>query len=201
VGTFGGIPIGTVTPFMRGFAAGVLRYNREHATDAKLLGWDPKTDTGTYVSEDTSDGSVFEDAPNAARITTNFIRAGADVIMPVDGGGGTNGAGNATRASRKRVLLIGVDADEHFSTPQFSDLWLTSVLKIYRRMVYLAMGEEVLGRFEPGPIRGTLANGGVDLAPFYQLSKRVPTRLRKELRKLEKGIADGSVSLDPKSYT
>jgi basic membrane protein A len=63
------------------------------------------------------------------------------------------------------------------------------------------MGEEVLGRFEPGPIRGTLANGGVDLAPFYQLSKRVPTRLRKELRKLEKGIADGSVSLDPKSYT
>jgi hypothetical protein len=67
-------------------------------------------------------------------------------------------------------------------------------------MVYLAMGDEVLGRFEPGTIRGTLANAGVKLAPFHRLGKRVSARLRKELRELEKHIADGSVSLDPASY-
>jgi len=201
VATFGGTPIPTVTRFMRGFAAGVLRYNREHATNVDLLGWHPETGTGAYLSEDPTNNGVFDDVPRAARMTTNFIRAGADVIMPAAGFAGTRGAGNAVRAARKPVLLIGVDTDQHFSTPEFADLWLTSVLKVYRRMVYLAMGEVVLGRFEGGPVRGTLANGGVAIAPFHQLAKRVPARLRKELRKLETGIADGSVSLDPASYS
>ena len=201
VATFGGVPIETVTPFMRGFAAGVLRYNREHATDVKLLGWDPETDTGTYLGDENGDGGVFEDRASAARISRNFIRAGADVLMPVDGAAGALGPGSAVRAEKKKVLLIGVDTDQHFSTPQFSDLWLTSVVKNYRRMVYLAMGEEVLGRFQPGTISGSLANGGVGLAEYYELGKRVPARLRRELDKLEKGIADGSISLDPKSYT
>jgi basic membrane protein A len=132
--------------------------------------------------------------------TLTLIRAGADVIMPVAGGNGELGAGRAVRASRDDVLLIGVDADQHFSNPQFVDLWLTSVLKVYRRMVYLARGEAVLGRFEGGRITGTLANGGVARAPYYGLGKRVPARLRRELEKVEKGIEDGSISLDPKSY-
>ena len=147
VATFGGIPIPTVTAFMRGFAAGVLRYNREHATDVRLLGWDPKIAAGTFVSGDPANDGAFGDQAAAVRITTDFIRAGADVIMPVDGPAGALGGGRAVRASRKPALLIGVDADQHFSTPQFVDLWLTSVLKVYRRMVYLAMGRVVHGNF------------------------------------------------------
>jgi basic membrane protein A len=201
VATFGGRPTSTVTPYLRGFAAGVLRYNREHAAHVKLLGWYTKSGTGVYVTEEPTDNDVFSDPTRAAILTRNFIRAQADVIMPVDGTGGEVGAGRAVRASRKPVVLIGVDADQHFSTPQFVDLWLTSVLKVYRRMVYLAMGEVVLGRFEGGPIKGTLANGGVALAPYYGLSKRVPGRLRRELQKLEKGISDGSIPLDPAAYT
>jgi basic membrane protein A len=200
VATFGGIPIPTVTPFMKGFAAGVLRYNREHATHVKVLGWDVGADSGTFVSNDSAEGSVFDDAASAAILTREFIRAEADVIMPVDGNGGELGAGRAVRASREPVLLIGVDTDQHFANPQFVDLWLTSVLKVYRRMVYLAMGETVLGRFEPGPVTGTLGNGGVALAPYYGLSKRVPGQLRRELQKVKKGIEDGSISLDPASY-
>jgi len=200
VATFGGMPTSTVDPFLRGFAAGVLRYNVEHATNVELVGWDLPTQTGLYVTGDTSDLGVFEDSRRAAALTDHLIKSGADVIMPVDGPGGAVGAGNAARASRKPVLLIGVDADQFYSTPQFSDLWLTSVLKVYRRMVYFAMGEEVLGRFEPGRISGTLANGGVELAPFHQLRTRVPARLRNEIRKLERHIQDGSISLDPASY-
>jgi basic membrane protein A and related proteins len=199
VATFGGIPIATVTPFMKGFAAGVLRYNREHAAHVQLLGWDVGAG-GTFVSSDTKDAGVFDDAAGAANLTRNFIRADADVIMPVDGQGGELGAGRAVRASRKPVLLIGVDTDQHYATPQFVDLWLTSVLKVYRRMVYLTMGEVVLGRFEGGPVTGTLGNGGVALAPYYGLGKRVPGRLQRELEKIEKGIEDGSISLDPASY-
>lgn len=72
------------------------------------------------------------------------------------------------------MLLIGVDTDQFFSTPQYSDLWLTSVLKKYRRMVYLAMGDVVDGQFKGGVLDGTLENGGVGLAPFHGLETRVP---------------------------
>ena len=200
VATFGGRATTTVTPYLRGFAAGVLRYNREHAAHVKLLGWYTESGTGVYVTEDPRDNDVFGDPTRSAILTRNFIRAQADVIMPVAGNGGEVGAGRAVRASRQPVLLIGVDTDQHYAAPQFVDLWLTSVLKVYRRMVYLAIGETVLGRFESGPIRGNLANGGVALAPYYGLGG-VPKRLRRELEKVQKGIEDGSVSLDPKSYT
>jgi basic membrane protein A len=200
VATFGGMPIPTVTTFMKGFAAGVLRYNREHATHVRLREWDVKSG-GTYLSPDGSDGSVFEDPAQAAGMTRNLIGAKADVIMPVAGSAGALGAGRAVRASGKPVLLIGVDTDQHYATPQFVEQWLTSVLKIYRRMVYLTMGETVLGRFEGGSIRGTLGNGGVGLAPYYGLGKRVPARLRQELEKVREGIVDGSISLNPESYT
>jgi basic membrane protein A len=200
VATFGGIPIPTVTPFMRGFAAGVLRYNREHATDVEVLGWDAKKGVGTYLADLSEGGAVFDDAPRAAIFTRNLIRAGADVIMPVDGPIGGIGAGRAVRASREDVLLIGVDADQHFSNPQFVDLWLTSALKVYKRTVYLAMGRVVHDKFKGGEIHGTLANGGVKLAPYYGLSGRVPAKLRRELEDVTDGIVDGTISLDPASY-
>lgn len=200
VATFGGIEIPTVTSFLRGFAAGVLRYNRMHARRVELLGWDTKKGLGTYLADVSEGGGVFDDAPRAAIFTRNLIRAGADVIMPVDGTAGELGAGRAVRASREQVLLIGVDTDQHYSHPQFVDLWLTSVLKVYRRMVYVAMGKVVHGEFHGGVMHGTLANGGVARAPFYGLSSRVSGELRRELEDVKKGVIDGSISLDPASY-
>jgi basic membrane protein A len=199
VATFGGVPIGTVTPFMKGFAAGVLYYNKKHGTNVQVLGWNARTGKGTFVSDDPKNGGAFGDQPAATRIASDFIRQGADVIMPVDGATGETAGGKAARQA-KGVLLIGVDTDQHFATPDYVDLWLTSVLKNYKRMVYLAMGKVVHGEFESGVLAGTLANGGVRLAPYYGLSARVPGPLQAELQELEKGISDGSISVDPKSY-
>jgi len=98
------------------------------------------------------------------------------------------------------VLLIGVDTDQHFATPQYEALWLTSVLKVFRRMVYLAMGEVVHGRFHGGVLQGTLGNGGVGLAPFYGLGGRVPAPVRRQLEQIKRGIVNGSISVDPRSY-
>lgn len=199
VATFGGIPIPAVVPFMKGFTAGVLYYNQKHGTQVEILGWDPKSGTGTFVSKDPNDYGAFGDAAAAARLTTDFIRAGADIVMPVDGPSGEIGAGRAAEASNG-VLLIGVDSDQHFSAPEYVDRWLTSVMKIYRRMVYSAMEKVVHDRFQGGALTGTLANDGVGLAPFYGLANRVPGKLRAELEEIKKGIADGSISLDPRSY-
>ena len=99
------------------------------------------------------------------------------------------------------MLLIGVDTDQHYCDSPV------------RRSVADERAEDLPPDGLPRDGRdrssagssaaddeGTLANGGVGLAPYYGLGKHVPARLRRELEKLEKGIVDGSISLDPKSY-
>jgi basic membrane protein A len=199
VAVFGGIPIVNVTTFMNGFAAGVLYYNEVNDSDIQLLGWDPKTQTGTFVSEDTTNFSAFADFAAARKIAADLISGGADIIMPADGPTGDSAAGAAAERAGG-VLLIGVDSDQHFSTPDYAALWLTSVLKFYRRMVYVAMGEVVRGDFRGGILKGTLENGGVGLAPFYQLGDLVPASLQTKLDEIKADIGDGSISVDPATY-
>jgi basic membrane protein A len=200
VATFGGIPIPPVLSYMNGFAAGVLYYDKANRRNVRLLGWNAKMRTGLFVSQSTSDYGVFADTAAAARIAANVISKGADIVMPVDGQGGEQGAGQAAQRAGA-VLLIGVDSDQHFSSPQYEALWLTSVLKVFRRMVYVAMGDVVHNRFDGGVLTGTLANRGVGLAPFYGLERRVPAVLRTKLVKIERGVANGSISVDPAHYS
>ena len=199
VATFGGIPIPPVLSYMNGFAAGVLYYDKVNQKNVRLLGWNAKTRTGMFVSQSTSDYGAFADTSAAAHIAANVISKGADIVMPVDGQGGEHGAGRAAQRAGG-VLLIGVDSDQHFSSPQYEALWLTSVLKVFRRMVYVAMGDVVHNRFEGGVLTGTLANGGVGLAPSYGLERRVPASLRTKLAEIKRGIAKGSISVDPAHY-
>jgi basic membrane protein A len=195
VGTFGGVPLPTVTPFMSGFAAGVLYYNRVHGTHIRLIGWNPMTSTGRFVGT----AGAFADTTAASALTADLIHSGADVIFPVDGPGGETGSCDAARRTRG-VLLIGVDTNQHFSAPDCEALWLTSVMKIYRRVVSLAMGQIVHHHFNGGLLQGTLANGGVGLAPPYILASSVPPRLQAELDRTKKEIINRSISLDPRSY-
>jgi basic membrane protein A len=199
VGTFGGIPIGTVTPFMDGYWAGVQYYNRVHGTHVRLLGWNPKTQKGRFVSEDPTNFRAFANEGVAKNLTNNLIHSGADIVFPVDGPGGENGSCSAAQHA-KGVYLIGVDTDQHYATPECEAQWLTSVLKIYRRMVFLAMKQIVNDRFEGGQLEGTLANGGVGLAPPYGLESRIPKSLLNEIAHVDEGVANGSIPIDPQTY-
>jgi basic membrane protein A len=199
IGTFGGIPLGTVTPFMDGFAAGILYYNRVHGAHVRLLGWNPTAHDGIFVSHDPSDFGAFADPATAERLTNELIRNGADVIFAVDGPAGETGSCRAA-LHRQRVLLIGVDTDQHYATPDCSPQWLTSVLKIYRQMVFLAMGQIYEHRFTGGLLEGTLANGGVGLASFYNLKSRIPPRILAELPRVKKGVGNRSIPIDPRTY-
>ena len=50
---------------------------------------------------------------------------------------------------------------------------------------------------EGGVLVGTLANGGVDLAPFHDMEKLVPDNLKAELTALRQSIIDGTVKVAP----
>jgi basic membrane protein A and related proteins len=196
VATFGGIPIPPVTGYMDGFAAGILYYNRVHGTHVRLLGWNPKKQVGAFVSPKPNDFAAFGDTNAAAALTANFILGRADVIFPVDGPYGEKGSCREAQRAHN-VLLIGVDTDQHYATPDCVSQWLTSAMKIYRQMVYVAMGRIVHHSFKGGLLYGTLANGGVGLAPFHGA---VPRRLQSELDRVKRGIENRSISVDPRSY-
>ena len=49
------------------------------------------------------------------------------------------------------------------------------------------------GSFKGGNYVGTLANGGVALAPFHDFDSKVPAALKTELAQLKAGIVDGSI--------
>jgi basic membrane protein A len=174
VATFGAVPIATVIPFMDGFAAGVLKYDADHKAHVTLLGWDAASATGTFISE--ADFSAFYNPDRAHEIAVEEIAKGADVIFPVAGPFSGSGAAKAA-SERRNVLAIGVDVDSFFQSPQYANVWLTSVRKRFDITVKDVIGLVVSGRFQGGTsYEGTLRNGGVDIAPFHDLDDRSPPR-------------------------
>ncbi len=58
VGTYGGQNIPAVTSFMDGFYYGAKAYEEETGTPVKVLGWDPKTKTGTFTDPELTFGDT-----------------------------------------------------------------------------------------------------------------------------------------------
>ena len=118
------------------------------------------------------------------------------MIIPV--GGAINlPAGDAINDLGIDAALIGVDADAFFAMDQqYSSLWLTTVEKKIADFVAQAIQEQAAGTWAPGPFTGTLANGGVGLAPFHDWDDRVSDELRAEVEQLLADIAAGTVKAD-----
>ena len=55
------------------------------------------------------------------------------------------------------------------------------------------------GSFKGGNYIGTLANGGVALAPFHNFDSTVPAALKSELAQVKAGIVNGSIKIATKS--
>ncbi len=102
VGTFGGLPIPTVTIFMDGFVDGVAYYNTQKSKSVKVLGWDEATQKGSFVGGQ----NPFTDQAKGKSLADGFIQQGADVIFPVAGGSGLGAVGEA-QATKKAVGHLG----------------------------------------------------------------------------------------------
>jgi basic membrane protein A and related proteins len=185
VGTFGGINIPTVTIFMEGLRLGIEQYNTENGTDVQLLGWDGTDGLFTGNFESTDDGRAFGQ---------NLIDEGADIILPVAGPVGLGTAAVAQEVGN--VKLIGVDADQYVAAPEFSDVYLTSVLK----NMDVAVFDTVAAVVETGSLpdtlyTGTLENDGIGLAPFHDFEADVPAELSARIEELRQEIIDGTLTV------
>jgi len=188
VGTFGGVQIPTVTIFMDGLAMGVDYYNQQKGTSVEVLGWDPAAQTGLFTGN-------FESLDDGRAMGETLADEGADIIMPV---AGPVGLGTAAFAQeRGGILIIGVDSDWTQTSPEYTDIVLTSVLKKMDVTTLQTVQAVLDDTFEGGVVVGTLENTGVDLAPFHELESMVSDELKAELDDLRAGIIDGSIQVSP----
>ncbi|WP_418896426.1 BMP family lipoprotein [Stomatohabitans albus] len=187
VATFGGLPIPSVQIFMDGFADGVAKYNEEFGKDVKLIGWDKAEQKGTFAG-------TFDEISQGQTITEGFISQGADIIMPV-AGPLANGAATAAKA-HEGTMVVWVDSDGNQSAPEHKDVILTSVLKKIDASVADTVALAAKGQFTNEPYVGTLENGGVSLAPFYDFDSQVPQEVKDGVKKLEEQIIKGDLKVE-----
>jgi len=196
VATFGGQDFPTVTIYMDGYWDGVQYYNSKHGTHVQVLGWDEKTQKGSFTGD-------FTNQTKGLTQTQTFISEGADIIFPVAGNVGL-GAAKAVQqadaaAGSQKVNMEWVDLDGCVSDQQYCKYFITSVLKGETLAVKTAVLAAASGSFKGGNYIGTLANGGVSLAPFHDFDSKVPASLKAELQQISTGIQNGSIQTPTKS--
>lgn len=190
VATFGGIQLPSVSIFMDGFVDGVAKYNEDNGADVKVLGWDKEAQTGSFTGD-------FENQTNGQNIAKGFIDQGADVIMPVAGPVGLGAAAAAQQAGD--VAIVGVDADWFETSPDYSAIVLTSVMKEIGQAVFDTVQEASEGNFTSEPYVGTLENEGIGIAPFHDYDEKVPAEVKTAVEELAAQITSGELVVESPS--
>jgi basic membrane protein A and related proteins len=190
VATFGGQKLPTVTIYMDGFWDGVQYYNTQHHTNVTVLGWNEQTQAGSFTNS-------FTDLTAGQTTTQQFIQEGADVIFPVAGGVGL-GAAKAVQdydnaQGSQKVNMMWVDTDGCVSAAQYCQFFITSVEKGIQAAVKSAVQTAASGTFKGGAYIGTLANGGVGLAPYHDFASKIPASLQSEINTVKQDIINGTI--------
>ena len=185
VGTFGGQQIPSVTTFMDGFQAGIEKYNEDNGAEVRLVGWDREAQEGTFTND-------FENKTKGQSDAENMITQGADIIFPE---AGPAGLGGLQAAQDQDVRAIWVDTDGCVSAAEYCDVLLTSVMKGMDVAVEEAIKASVDGTFTNEPYTGTLANGGVGLAPYHEQEQSIPAELAAQVDELRQQLVDGSLEV------
>lgn len=186
VATYGGLKIPPVTIFMDGFYEGVQHYNKTKSKKVQVLGWNEKTQNGSFAES-------FTDQNKGKAITDDFASQGADIVFPVAGGTGLGTAATA-QASKGKLSTIWVDFDGCESAADYCDVFLTSVVKNIPDAVKEAVLRAKNGD-KGGAFLGALDNRGTFLAPYHEFDSKVSAELKQEVDGLGKEIISGTIKL------
>lgn len=190
VGEYGSTDIPTVDVALNGFLAGARAWGEDFRKQVTILGWNGTQ--GPFVGNDWDRRTAF-------LITERLIRGGAHVVFGVAGEAALGSAASAVR--HPSVYLVGMYSDGYTVAPQYADRWLTSVVFDMTSPVLAAVRSATSAGPASGLYVGTIANGGVQLAPFHQLAHLVPKAVAIKLRALRAGLTQGWVSTNPAAYT
>ena len=188
IGTYGGQQFPGVTRFMDGYYAGIAYYNKAKGTTVKLLGWDAAKQTGQFVGGD----NPWGDAAKGEQLAKNFVDQGADIVGPV---AGATGNGSIKYMLSVNKWAIGVDTDQAISLADYAAAIITSAQKVIDVAVLDTIKAAAAGGKGGTNYVGTLANGGVTLAPFHNFDSQIPATLKSEIQALSDAIVAGTVKV------
>jgi basic membrane protein A len=173
---------------MDGFSDGIEKYNSNHGTSVKLVGWNKATQEGLFVGS-------FDDQVKAKTLTEGLLDQNVDVLMPV---AGTLFIGSiqAMQDRNAEAAIIGVNSDAFVSTPDYKAYYLTSVLKNLTTAAEGVTSAAAEGSFSNVPYVGTLDNGGVGIAPTHDWESKLDPELLTEVAQLQKDIISGAWNVE-----
>ena len=196
LGVFGGQPFAGVTRFMDGWVAGANYYAEKKGTAVEVLGWNAVSQTGTFAPNENPWGNKDFGKATAEQ----FMSQGADVVHPVAGQTG-EGTYEAMLAAGK--YSVGVDADQCLTLPDYCGTLLTSAMKLIGPVVFATIEKNYGGDLGGENLTGTLANGGVGIAPLDRteadwkatFGSLVTSELKSEVEALKADIISGTVKV------
>ena len=190
IGTYGGVPIPTVMSSMSGFSQGAMRYADDQDVSVTVDGWVPRDPaTSTFIGG-------FDDAGAARTITQAQLSDGSDVIYPVAGSAGL-GTLEEIAGREESAAAVWNDTDGCLSLPESCRFILTSVVKHLDAMVLQTTKAFLDGTLDNQVGVGTLANSGVDIAPFRDFEALLPVSARARITELRQAIIDGDIIVEP----
>ena len=185
VAAFGGTPEAPVKAFLDGFSDGIDKFNTDNSGSVKLLGWNKAKQDGTFSGD-------YTDIAKGKTLSEQFIAQGADIILPVAGQVG-EGSG-AAALEHPGTSVIWVDSDGYLTAPAtYKSIMLTSIQKNMTDAVAAVIGDSHDGNWSNTTYIGTLANGGVSIAPEHELAW--PAGVADKLDQLKADIISGKLQV------
>jgi len=183
---YGGANIPTVSIFGVGMQAGMEAYNAAHSTSVTMLGWDSRAPEGGVFTGD------FVDLVKAKQTATSLYDEGADIVVGV---GGLIGSVSFPIAAERGGYGVWVDTDGYDQFPDARPILLTSIMKGMNESNYQVVKSAFEGKFQGCTnYVGSIANNGVQIAPYHDTDSKVPQALKDEITALTTKIASGEIA-------
>lgn len=192
VATYGGQKLPTVTIYMDGFYDGVQYYNKTQHKNVKVLGWNEKSQQGSFTGD-------FTDQAKGKSLTETFMQQDADIIFPVAGNVGLGSVAAVKASGNDKTHLLWVDVDGCVSAPQDCQYFYASVTKGIAHSVKSIAQDAKAGNFQGGNYVGTLQNKGVALDYGKKLGSQIPQSLKKQVATVKTKIENGSIKVESPS--
>jgi len=166
IGAIGGMDIGTIQKYMKGYEEGAHYVNPDCTVLVKYIG---------------NDGSAWNDPVTAKSLTLDEIANGADVVFQV---AGASGLGTIAACAESDVWAVGVNVDQSHNAPEHV---LTSALTRGDVAIYLFVESIINGEKLTGLTILNCANGGVGLVESEFLSQEILDKVDEATKKIISG--------------
>lgn len=167
----------------------VVKYINGYVAGAKSVKADIKVKTAYVSAGDFT--AAFNDPAGGKAFAAQFITANKpDVLFQV---AGKTGNGVLAAACEANINAIGVDVDQHLSTPDAVACIVTSAEKKLATTVEQAVKRVADGSSAGGTIVNDAKNDGIGLSPFYDFQSLITADTQAKIDAAIAGFKDGSV--------